>query len=202
MCVGAWVSGCGWVVGRGCVWLGLGTCEYVHFCAHVCTCVHMCAMVCTCVYVRTYICAHGRFLVPVLMCVGGWMGGCGWLWVNAGGYICVGGWMEVGVGGCGWAWVFVATFKCTHMCTCVHMCARVCTCGCVHVCARCGCVWGREGGEFVLVVGCICVEGWWLRRGLSSLYLQRLLATIFRRQVKHSTSTRIETRFCLSQAAS
>ena len=187
------VGACGWV------WEHANTYISVHTFARVCTCVQLCAHVCT--YVRTCV-RTGRFLVPVLMCVGGWMGGCGWLWVGASGYVCVGGWMEVGVGGCGWAWVFVGTFKCTHMCTCVHMCAHVCTCGCVHVCARCGCVWGREGGEFVLVVGCICVEGWWLRRGLSSLYLQRLLATIFRRQVKHSTSTRIETRLCVSQAAS
>ena len=93
------------------------------------------------------------------------MGGCGWLWVNAGGYICVGGWMEVGVGGCGWAWVFVGTFKCTHMCTCVHMCARVGAYMCVHGAGACG----GGGGKIVLVVGCMCVDGWWLRRGLSSL---------------------------------
>ena len=100
------------------------------------------------------------------------MGGCGWLCVGAGGYVCVGGWMEVGVGGCGCAWVFVGTFKCTHMCTCVHMCARVGAYMCVcTVRVRVG----EGGGEFVLVVGCICVDGWWLRRGLSSLYLQRLL---------------------------
>ena len=151
-CVGEWVWVGGWswvrVVGFGNMQIRTFLCTRLHVCAHVCNCVHMCVRT----YVRTYMCAHGRFLVSVLMCVGGWMGGCGWLWVNAGGYICVGGWMEVGVGGCGWAWVFVATFKCTHMCTCVHMCARVCTCGCVHVCARCGCVWGREEAN-------LC---WWL----------------------------------------
>ena len=104
MCVGAWVSGCGWVVGRGCVWLGLGTCEYVHFCAHVCTCVHMCAIVCTCVYVRTYMCAHGAVLgssVDVRGWVDGWLrvavGGCEWV------RMC--GWVDGG--GCGWLWVCV-----------------------------------------------------------------------------------------------
>ena len=104
MCVGAWVSGCGWVVGRGCVWLGLGTCEYVHFCAHVCTCVHMCAIVCTCVYVRTYMCAHGAVLGSSVD-VRGWLDG--WLRVAVGGC----GWVRmcelVDGGGCGWLWVGV-----------------------------------------------------------------------------------------------
>ena len=101
--------------------------------------------------------------------------------------------MVVGVRGCSWGHLNAHT--CAHVCTCVHVWVRTCVCT-VRVRV------GEGGGEFVLVVGCICVDGWWLRRGLSSLYLQRLLATIFRRQVKHSTSTRIETRFCLSQAAS
>ena len=57
------------------------------------------------------------------------------------------------------------------ICFCLKliMCAHVCLVGaymCVHGAGACG---GSGEGEFVLVVGCMCVDGWWLRRVLSSL---------------------------------
>ena len=69
------------------------------------------------------------------------------------------------VGGRGCSWGHLNAHTCAHVCTCVHMCARVGAYMCVHGAGACG--GGR--GEFVLVVGCMCVDGWWLRRVLSSL---------------------------------
>ena len=95
-------------------------------------------------------------------------GGC--VWVRVGTYVWVGGWrwvwVVVGVRACSWGHLNAHT--CAHVCTCVHVWVRTCVCT-VRVRV------GEGGGEFVLVVGCICVDGWWLRRGLSSLYLQRRL---------------------------